>query len=97
MTDSTPVANEPTASDARVRAAQLKQAVLERADAVSDWAQDRARLIADTAKEKPLAAAGVSAGAAFAAGLVFGLLLAQALQPPPRSWRDKVMDLKPGW
>ena len=98
MSDSTVNANPPAANgDSRERVAHLKQVVRERAGAAADWAQDRAQVIAETAKEKPLATAGVSAGVAFAGGVLLGLLLAQALQPQPRGWRDRMMDLRPNW
>jgi ElaB/YqjD/DUF883 family membrane-anchored ribosome-binding protein len=75
---------------------QLKHAVQQRADALGGWAQARARQIRTTAQDRPLTAAGVSAGAAFAAGIVVGLLLARAAAPPPReTWRDRVRLMTP--
>ncbi len=76
---------------------QLRQAVSDRAGAVSDWAQGQAKALANTAKEKPLTAAGVSAGTAFALGLVMGLLLARAATPPEPDWKDRLMRFKPDW
>ena len=86
---------EDAAAAASAKVVQLRDAVQERADALNGWAHDQARALATTAKEKPLAAAGISAGAAFAAGLVLGLLLARPAPEP--SWKERILELKPHW
>ena len=64
------------ANEASVKAAQLKKAVEERAAAAKDWASDQTEVLRDTVSTRPLTSIGVSAGTAFAAGLVLGILLA---------------------
>ena len=63
------------ADEASVKAAQLKKAVEERAAAAREWASDQTGVLRDTVSTRPLVSVGVSAGAAFAAGLVLGVLL----------------------
>jgi ElaB/YqjD/DUF883 family membrane-anchored ribosome-binding protein len=57
-------------------AAQLRRTVEERTAAAKHWAADQSEVIREQVVERPLIAVGVSAGAAFAAGLVLGVLLA---------------------
>ncbi|HTK36694.1 MAG TPA: hypothetical protein VL358_15595 [Caulobacteraceae bacterium] len=90
-----PAPAPPAEKPATAKVVQLRAAVQERAGALNDWAHDQARTLATTAREKPLAAAGVSAGAAFAAGLVLGLLIARA--GPEPSWKERILDLRPHW
>jgi ElaB/YqjD/DUF883 family membrane-anchored ribosome-binding protein len=85
-----------TENRAGAKVVQLRAKVQEGAAALNGWAHDQARAVATTAKEKPLAAAGISAGAAFAAGLVLGLLLSRAAPPEP-TWKDRLLELKPNW
>ncbi len=56
---------------------QLRRAVTERAGQAKEWALDQTEVIRDTVQTKPFVAVGVSAGTAFAAGLVLGILLAR--------------------
>jgi ElaB/YqjD/DUF883 family membrane-anchored ribosome-binding protein len=65
------------ADEAAERAAQLRQALEERAGAAREWASDQTEVLRDTVSTRPLTSIGVSAGAAFAAGLVLGVLLAR--------------------
>ncbi len=58
---------------------KAKAAVADRAEAVSDWAGQQSEALRGAVAEKPFAAVGISAGAAFAAGLLVGLLVAKAL------------------
>ena len=64
------------ADEASVKAAQLKKAMEERATAARAWAGDQTEVLRDTVATRPLTSIGVSAGTAFAAGLVLGVLLA---------------------
>jgi ElaB/YqjD/DUF883 family membrane-anchored ribosome-binding protein len=59
-------------------AAQLRKTVEERAAAARHWAADQSEVIRGQVTERPFVAVGVSAGTAFAAGLVLGVLLASA-------------------
>ena len=67
---------------------QLRRTVAERANAArdwageqagvaKDWASDQTDVLRDTVQTRPFVAVGVSAGTAFAAGLVLGILLAR--------------------
>ena len=94
-TETTPGANG--SQDPTRKVVQMRRTVQQKAEALNGWAQDQARAFANTAKEKPLATAGVSAGTAFAAGLVVGLLLSRTAPPPKPTWRDRLMELKPHW
>ena len=94
LTEAAPAAAE-AAEAAAAKVVQLRAKVQEGADALNGWAHDQARTLTAAAKEKPLAAAGISAGAAFAAGLVFGLLLARAAPEP--TWKERILELKPRW
>lgn len=58
---------------------KARAAVADRAEAVSDWAGQRGEALRGAVADKPLAAVGISAGAAFAAGLLVGILVAKAL------------------
>lgn len=49
----------------------------ERASVARDWASDQGDALRDTVQTRPFVAVGVSAGTAFAAGLVLGILLAR--------------------
>jgi ElaB/YqjD/DUF883 family membrane-anchored ribosome-binding protein len=73
---------------AAATAEQLRRSVSERANAARDWAGERASVarewasdqtdaLRDTVQTRPFIAVGVSAGTAFAAGLVLGILLAR--------------------
>jgi len=73
-----------TAADAHedlsgARVLQFKQALHDKTAAVSEWALEKADAARGKAAERPLAAAGVSAGAAFVGGLLLGLLMASRL------------------
>ena len=63
------------ADEASVKAAQLKKAMEERAAAAKVWASDQTDVLRDTVSTRPLVSVGISAGAAFAAGVVLGVLL----------------------
>ena len=91
MTD----AAKPESDDAAAKVVHLRQAVEEGAEALNGWAHDQAQALAGAARQRPLTAAGVSAGAAFAAGLVLGLVLARAAPEP--SWKERILELKPHW
>jgi ElaB/YqjD/DUF883 family membrane-anchored ribosome-binding protein len=66
-----------TAKDkAAETAAQLRRAMEERAAQAREWAVKEGEVIRGQVTERPLIAVGVSAGTAFAAGLVLGVLLA---------------------
>lgn len=58
---------------------KAKAAVADRAEAAVDWAGQQGEALRGAVADKPFAAVGISAGAAFAAGLLVGLLLAKAL------------------
>jgi ElaB/YqjD/DUF883 family membrane-anchored ribosome-binding protein len=88
-----PAAAEPAAEKTSAKVVQLRAAVQEGAGALNDWAQDQAKMIGAAAKEKPMTAIGVSAGAAFAAGLVLGLLLVRPSREP--TWKERLMELRP--
>jgi len=64
------------ADEASERAAQLRKKVEERAAAAKEWAGEQTEVLRDTVSTRPLTSIGVSAGTAFAAGLVLGVLLA---------------------
>lgn len=74
--------NEGTAgkvgANAAETAAQLQRAVQERAEEARRWAADQTEVIRGQVVERPFAAVGVSAGAAFAAGVIVGVLLARS-------------------
>lgn len=59
-------------------AAELRRRAKESAEAARVWATDQSEALRGQVAERPLAAVGVSAGAAFAAGLVLGILLASS-------------------
>lgn len=72
-------AGSRTAKDrAAETAAQLRKTVEERAAQAREWALKEGEVIRGQVTERPLIAVGVSAGAAFAAGLVLGVLLASS-------------------
>ncbi|MGC1304587.1 MAG: hypothetical protein WA840_19635 [Caulobacteraceae bacterium] len=67
-------------------AEQVKKTVTEKAGVAKDWAGDRAGVardwaldqgdvLRDTVQTRPFISVGVSAGSAFAAGLILGILL----------------------
>ena len=58
------------------RILEFKQALHDKTAAVGGWATERAGAVRETAAGRPLATAGISAGAAFVGGLALGLLLA---------------------
>ncbi len=57
------------------RAAELRHAFEERAEAAREWAADQTDVFRDTVQTKPFVAIGVSAASAFAVGLILGVLL----------------------
>jgi ElaB/YqjD/DUF883 family membrane-anchored ribosome-binding protein len=59
-------------------AAEIRRRVEEGAAAARTWATDQSHVLRGQVAERPLAAVGISAGAAFAAGLVIGVLLASS-------------------
>ena len=63
------------ADEASAKAAQLKKVVEERTAAAREWASDQTEVLRDTVSTRPLTSVGISAGAAFAAGIVLGVLL----------------------
>ena len=68
-------ATDKTAQTNADKAAEIRQAVEDRAAAAREWAADQTDVFRDTVQTKPFIAIGVSAGSAFAAGLVLGILL----------------------
>jgi len=92
-----PIDGASAAAAASEKVIRMKHSVQEKAEALNGWAHDQARAIAGAAKDRPLATASVSAGTAFAAGLVLGLLLGRAAPPPRPSWRDRLMEMRPPW
>ncbi|CAN5358252.1 hypothetical protein BH09PSE2_BH09PSE2_18960 [soil metagenome] len=56
---------------------QVRKAVSEGAETARDWAADQSDVLRDTVQTKPFIAVGVSAGSAFAAGIILGVLLAR--------------------
>jgi ElaB/YqjD/DUF883 family membrane-anchored ribosome-binding protein len=67
-----------TRESAERAAAEIRKRVEESATAAKSWAQDRGEVLRGQVTERPLAAVGISAGAAFAAGVVLGVLLASS-------------------
>ncbi len=59
-------------------AAQLRRSVEERAAQAREWAHREGDVLRGQVTERPLTAVGISAGTAFAAGLIFGVLLASS-------------------
>ncbi|HTK34124.1 MAG TPA: hypothetical protein VL358_02405 [Caulobacteraceae bacterium] len=59
-------------------AAQLRRTVEERAAQAREWAMREGEVLRGQVTERPLTTVGISAGAAFAAGLVLGVLLASS-------------------
>ena len=59
-------------------AAQLRRTVEERTAQARDWAIREGDVLRGQVTERPLTTVGISAGAAFAAGLVLGVLLASS-------------------
>jgi ElaB/YqjD/DUF883 family membrane-anchored ribosome-binding protein len=83
--DYAPGDNPLEATDEQVRsakdkaaetAAQLRKTVEERAAQAREWALRESEVLRGQVTERPLIAVGVSAGTAFAAGLILGVLLA---------------------
>jgi ElaB/YqjD/DUF883 family membrane-anchored ribosome-binding protein len=74
-TDAAASAIDSAAAAAQARAAELRQALEQRATAAREWATDQSEVLRDTVQTKPFIAIGVSAASAFAAGLVLGVLL----------------------
>lgn len=70
-------ATENLKQKASAAADQLRSTVTEKASAARDWASDQGDVLRDTVQTRPFIAIGVSAGSAFAAGLVLGFLLAR--------------------
>jgi len=64
--------------DAGARTAEIRRQVESRAAAARDWAVDQTDVIRDTVQTRPFISIGVSATAAFAAGLVLGVLITSA-------------------
>ena len=64
-----------TESSVKAAAAQRRSKVETGAHAAKEWAVAQPEVIRGQVSERPLVAIGVSAGTAFAAGLVLGVLL----------------------
>lgn len=62
---------------ARQTADQVRRTANEQSAAAREWAVDQADVLRDTVQTKPFVAVGISAGGAFAAGLILGILLAR--------------------
>ena len=60
------------------KAGVAKEWATDRSGAARDWALDQSDVIRDTVQTKPFISVGVSAGSAFAAGLIIGILLARS-------------------
>ncbi len=71
-------ASRLTRESAERAAAVIRERVEDSATAARAWAQDRGEVLRGQVAERPLAAVGISAGAAFAAGVVLGVLLASS-------------------
>lgn len=56
---------------------QVRRTVGEQSAAAREWAADQADVLRDTVQTRPFISVGVSAGSAFAAGLIVGVLLAR--------------------
>ena len=59
------------------KASAAKDWANEQANVARDWAADQTDVLRDTVQTKPFVSVGISAGTAFAAGLVIGILLAR--------------------
>ena len=59
-------------------AAEIRRRVEEGATAARTWAHDQSVALRGQVAERPLTTIGISAGAAFAGGLVVGILLASS-------------------
>ena len=57
------------------QAAAAKDWAGDRAGVAKDWALDQSDVLRDTVQTRPFVSVGISAGAAFAAGLIIGILL----------------------
>ena len=68
-----------TTTGASAKIVQLKEALQEKTGAVTGWASGRADAMRGVAAQRPLATAGISAGAAFLGGIAVGLLLSGQL------------------
>jgi ElaB/YqjD/DUF883 family membrane-anchored ribosome-binding protein len=62
---------------AAVRTAAAKKWAEGQAGVAKEWAADTTEVLRDTVQERPLTSVGVGAGAAFAAGVILGVLLAR--------------------
>ncbi len=60
------------------KAGVAKDWATDRSGAARDWALDQSDVLRDTVQTKPFISVGVSAGSAFAAGLIIGILLARS-------------------
>lgn len=58
---------------------QFRDTLKAKTEAVSEWAHDRAGRMRGVVEQRPVATAGLSAGAAFVGGLAIGLLVAGRL------------------
>ena len=63
------------ASKAADKAVEVRKVVEEGATVAREWAGDQTDVLRDTVQTRPFVSVGVSAGTAFAAGLVLGILL----------------------
>ena len=63
------------AREAAAKAAEVRKVVEEGAGVAREWAADQTDVLRDTVQTRPFISVGVSAGTAFAAGLVLGILL----------------------
>ena len=60
------------------KAGMAKEWATDRSGAARDWALDQSDVMRDTVQTKPFISVGVSAGSAFAAGLIIGILLSRS-------------------
>lgn len=61
------------------RILQFRDSLKAKTEAMSEWAHDRAGKMRGVVEQRPMATAGISAGAAFIGGLAIGLLVAGRL------------------
>lgn len=86
---------------ARASAEAARERLVEAGHEGADWASDRNDALRELMIHRPMASAGVSAAAAFVAGLVLGVLLERAVDATEeRQWQKRLRAAKshlPNW